>query len=624
MLRIPQNTLVATWTILITAATIASGNTQPPAVRVGLDCIHNNEPTPHYTWQATDIGGYSMLGKLIHTLGGQTGRIEQPYTTQVLADYDVVLIADPDTEKETPQPEYISTPEIDALDSWVRNGGVLLLFGNNQGNAEFEHLNALANRFGIHFNNDTLPAAEPTFAPDWQWSAMSATNKVHIVGQCSLSVQPPARAVGLYADNTTPAPLVFAARARVGQGMVFAIGDPWFYNEYIDHADNRAAAEGLWRWIIHYCRSPRPARTILFIIDGLHWQAPDRLAMPTLNHLKSKGLYYRQAHLVAPYHPLTGDYARMHTTSIPNPVMLAGTMFIRPDQPLVQDVFYPEHTTVHATNDTAYRSLDRAFTHSMVKKATDAQAMTYALQMLSQYDVTFMRIHLQDVGSAGWQCHLTDKDVPWRRNIWADNSPYRQAVSKADTALADLVAHLKRLDQWQDTLLIVTSDHGEAPTGAHPPTFPDSSMTPLLITGPGVPHGMTADYAEHINLVPTICELMGFDPPNVDGGSGTPLPELTDKAHRAADMRTPPHPTRLLNEQLREYAQLTARMQLASPDNPALETEITRAESMFYSLPRFVDWHRAGTINDMLTTNEKVLQTLRAEWHAHAHRSASQ
>jgi unsaturated rhamnogalacturonyl hydrolase len=44
---------------------------------------------------------------------------------------------------------------------------------------------------------------------------------------------------------------VLIAECRYGKGYVFAIGDPWVYNEYIDHDrlpesfENRKAAENL-------------------------------------------------------------------------------------------------------------------------------------------------------------------------------------------------------------------------------------------------------------------------------------------------------------------------------------------------------------------------------------------
>ena len=47
----------------------------------------------------------------------------------------------------------------------------------------------------------------------------------------------------LLADHGTP----IMALAQAGKGEVFALGDPWIYNEYIDHKNNRAIAANLFR-----------------------------------------------------------------------------------------------------------------------------------------------------------------------------------------------------------------------------------------------------------------------------------------------------------------------------------------------------------------------------------------
>ena len=47
----------------------------------------------------------------------------------------------------------------------------------------------------------------------------------------------------LLADHGTP----IMAMAHADNGEVFALGDPWIYNEYIDHKNNRTIAMNLFR-----------------------------------------------------------------------------------------------------------------------------------------------------------------------------------------------------------------------------------------------------------------------------------------------------------------------------------------------------------------------------------------
>jgi unsaturated rhamnogalacturonyl hydrolase len=49
---------------------------------------------------------------------------------------------------------------------------------------------------------------------------------------------------------------VIIACGRIGRGTVFAVGDPWFYDEYMDHRklpegyDNTRVADNLFRWLL--------------------------------------------------------------------------------------------------------------------------------------------------------------------------------------------------------------------------------------------------------------------------------------------------------------------------------------------------------------------------------------
>jgi unsaturated rhamnogalacturonyl hydrolase len=50
----------------------------------------------------------------------------------------------------------------------------------------------------------------------------------------------------LLEDHGTPV----MALADAGKGQVFALGDPWVYNEYIGRNDNRKVAENLFRLLL--------------------------------------------------------------------------------------------------------------------------------------------------------------------------------------------------------------------------------------------------------------------------------------------------------------------------------------------------------------------------------------
>jgi unsaturated rhamnogalacturonyl hydrolase len=210
----------------------------------------------HYVWDEQDNGGYSMFGNVFHKYGVITKSLHKAPTANNLKNNDIYIIVDPDTDKETDHPNYIEVNDINAIYNWVKTGGVLLLLSNDSGNAEFTHFNRLAEKFGIQFNYDSKNKETGT---NFEMAAVNIPagntifkniKKVYIKEYSSLSVQTPAAAVLKQGDINV------AAIAKIGKGTVFAIGDPWFYNEYEDGRkipmdfENYKAAENLVKWAI--------------------------------------------------------------------------------------------------------------------------------------------------------------------------------------------------------------------------------------------------------------------------------------------------------------------------------------------------------------------------------------
>ena len=354
----------------------------------------------------------------------------------------------------------------------------------------------------------------------------------------------------------------------------------------------------------------KPTRTIIFIIDGLHWQAPERMGLKNIQTLSAKGTLIERTYLLMPYHPTTGEWKKLHDCSMPNPIMLAGTLFITPAHKLIQESFPTESKTAHVTNCTAYASLNRGFSLSMVRNTTDAEAIDFAVRLLETEDIRFMLIHLQDPGTAGFQCGATKEAVPWKHNIWGKGSPYIAKTRQADRLLGFFVEKLKEIGKWNDTLLVVTGDHGQANTGWHPLLPEDSWITPTVFVGPNIARGRTIAYAEHTDIIPTICDFMGVAPPNKNPALGKILTEITRDAPQQKVKR--PQLTREINNGLKEYMLLQAQMLLlAEEKDPWLENVLLLASRRFYSLDRFTEWHKAGSLENILKTNRRVIAEMK-------------
>lgn len=361
-----------------------------------------------------------------------------------------------------------------------------------------------------------------------------------------------------------------------------------------------------------------PKRVIVFLIDGLHWKAPDRLGLENYNSLIQEGTYVQKSFMITPHHPTVGEYGQLHTSSFPNPVLQSGTLFIGKEDRFLQEQFSPESPTSFVTNTTAYRSVSRGFTTTVQDSdLSDAEVVNAAMDLLRKQDQKYMRIHLQTAGNEGRYLSYTTKDKLYYRNIWGEGSPYVETIKAADALLGEFVSFLKAQNLWDSTLLVVSSDQGQAEIGWHPMIDEDSWITPLLFVGPGVAQNRTLPYFEHTDITPTICWLMDVEVPTSNGGTGLVIKDISNMEVK----KKYEHPQYILriNRQINEYNSLRAKMMLAAERDPYFSSLITFLENElltpepFYHQDRFLEWYKAGTTEHLIEANQEVLNRMKEE-----------
>lgn len=239
--------------------------TYPARVNVGLDNWFNNETNRatglpfHYLWSDTAMSGYSRWGKIFQSKGAILSTIKRPVPSE-LSGLDIYIIVDPDTTSENPSPNYIMAEDINSIEAWVKNEGVLIVLANDAPNCEFKHLNQLTGLFGITFNHVTLHSV---IGKNWDMGAFTSlpdhplfkgVRKIFMKEISSLNLS--SCAIPVLSENGN----VYIAESKYGKGTVIAVGDPWIYNEYIDHDnlpddfDNRKAAENLTGYLLLHAR----------------------------------------------------------------------------------------------------------------------------------------------------------------------------------------------------------------------------------------------------------------------------------------------------------------------------------------------------------------------------------
>jgi arylsulfatase A-like enzyme len=106
---------------------------------------------------------------------------------------------------------------------------------------------------------------------------------------------------------------------------------------------------------------------------------------------------------------------------------------------------------------------------------------------------------------------------------------YYGLLGHVDAEVGRLFDALRRSGRWDDTLVVLTSDHGEQ-LGDHwmwgkDGWFDGTYHVPLIVKPPGVARGRVVDaFTESVDLLPTILDAIGREPPpQLDGRSLMPF-----------------------------------------------------------------------------------------------------
>src|SRR5678815_2494760 len=96
---------------------------------VALDGYHNAERAmpEHYQWEGTTDGSFSKLANGFREHEVEVRTLRSRIDAASLQGVNLLIIVDPDTPEETPEPKYIEDAEIDVLTQWVNDGGRLVL-----------------------------------------------------------------------------------------------------------------------------------------------------------------------------------------------------------------------------------------------------------------------------------------------------------------------------------------------------------------------------------------------------------------------------------------------------------------------------------------------------------------
>lgn len=218
----------------------------------------------HYKWDDESNSGFSFFGHILRSYGIVTKTLTSAPTAEKLRGAQFYIIVSPDNPAKNSDPHFMTAQDAQQIAAWARRGGVLLMMENDPPNADIAHMDLLADLFGLHFNNVLvhhvigdnfamgridLPTASPPF---------THPHVLYMKDTCSLTLSQGAQPLLRYQGD------LLMAMAKAGKGMVFAVTDPWLYNEYTDgrklpvEFDNFAAGRELTAWLLQQrARLPR-------------------------------------------------------------------------------------------------------------------------------------------------------------------------------------------------------------------------------------------------------------------------------------------------------------------------------------------------------------------------------
>lgn len=210
----------------------------------------------HYKWDTQDMPGYSLVGRIFRNFGVETKELDARPTFENLSKAQVYMIVSPDNPDKNPHPNFAMAEDGEQIAKWVKAGGVLAIMENDTSFADLDHFNAIAEKFGMHFNS---VLRKHVIGTNWEQGRIELDgtgpifhhpHTIYVKDVCTISVKAPAVSVLKEGDD------IFMATAKYGKGTVYAFVDPWLYNEYTDGRKlptmygNYAGGVELVRWLL--------------------------------------------------------------------------------------------------------------------------------------------------------------------------------------------------------------------------------------------------------------------------------------------------------------------------------------------------------------------------------------
>src|SRR5258708_7315735 len=292
--------------------------------------------------------------------------------------------------------------------------------------------------------------------------------------------------------------------------------------------------------------------------DHVHCYGYDRVETPTLDGLAKEGIRFAQA--FTPSAIINSSYASILTGLLPSSHGVTDfAVLLLPAHPTVAELLKQhgyrtaafsgavilDSKTLAPGFDRGFDFYDNFAEHSQTKlrwgrvERRGAEVVQHAETWLGQHPAGphFMWVHLYDPQAP------YEPPPPYSQTY--KNHLYDGEIAYADSALANLIAYLKKSARYQNALIVVVGDHGEGLGEHHEDThgiflYDSTTHVPLILKLPGGTarkvHVVEAQ-VRTTDILPTVLDLARVTAPaKLDGESLQPYfsGTATDASERIA------------------------------------------------------------------------------------------
>ncbi len=307
-------------------------------------------------------------------------------------------------------------------------------------------------------------------------------------------------------------------------------------------------------FILFLAGAEKPRLNLLLITmdtlrpDRLSCYSPQYLQTPTVDELAAKSVLFTRAFAHTPTTLPSHANILLGTTPSHHGVHDNGLFVVRPEflslAELLKANGYATGAFVGAFPLDSRFGLDQGFDVYDDSYGTQP-AHEFAFLERKAADVIDSALNWLKGQASPWflWVHCFDPHQPYEppepfRSRYKDDL-YSGEVAYADSALARLLAYLKEIGAEKETVVVYTGDHGQS-LGEHGETthgyfaYNSTLWVPLILSSPGTKPGLVEQSVCHIDIFPTVCDLLGIPKPSFLQGisllpalKGNPLPERT-------------------------------------------------------------------------------------------------